>query len=273
MKEKHLDVNGIDVAILTGDEPLEASTLGNPHLAAALVSAYNDWQIAEWLAKDERFYGSIIIAPQDPKLAAEEIHRLGSHPRMVQVISSHGSTMPYGDPYYHPIYEACNEVGLPFAIHLGGNGGINTQPIANGSPRYMVEAHTLLFQPAQTHLVSMIMNGVFEKYPDLIFVVIECGVSWVTPLLWRWDSNYKALRKETPWIKRTPSEYFQSNVRFSSQPLENPANKEHLWSTLEAMNAKETLMFASDYPHWDQDEISALRLPKECTKTYSGSMR
>ena len=46
MKEKHLDVNGIDVAILTGDEPLEASTLGNPHLAAALVSAYNDWQIA-----------------------------------------------------------------------------------------------------------------------------------------------------------------------------------------------------------------------------------
>ena len=68
MKEKHLDVNGIDVAILTGDEPLEASTLGNPHLAAALVSAYNDWQIAEWLAKDERFYGSIIIAPQDPKL-------------------------------------------------------------------------------------------------------------------------------------------------------------------------------------------------------------
>ncbi|WOV91132.1 MAG: amidohydrolase family protein [Candidatus Zeuxoniibacter abyssi] len=263
MKEKHLDVNGIDVAILTGDEPLEASTLGNPHLAAALVSAYNDWQIAEWLAKDERFYGSIIIAPQDPKLAAEEIHRLGSHPRMVQVISSHGSTMPYGDPYYHPIYEACNEVGLPFAIHLGGNGGINTQPIANGSPRYMVEAHTLLFQPAQTHLVSMIMNGVFEKYPDLIFVVIECGVSWVTPLLWRWDSNYKALRKETPWIKRTPSEYFQSNVRFSSQPLENPANKEHLWSTLEAMNAKETLMFASDYPHWDQDEISALRLPKE----------
>ena len=51
MKEKHLDVNGIDVAILTGDEPLEASTLGNPHLAAALGLRYNDWQIAEWLGK------------------------------------------------------------------------------------------------------------------------------------------------------------------------------------------------------------------------------
>ena len=63
--------------------------------------------------------------------------------------------------------------------------------------------------------------------------------------------------------KKNSQRILPKQCSFSSQPLENPANKEHLWSTLEAMNAKETLMFASDYPHWDQDEISALRLPKE----------
>ena len=42
MKSKHLDANKIDAAILTGDEPLESSTLGNPHLGgtAAITKAY-----------------------------------------------------------------------------------------------------------------------------------------------------------------------------------------------------------------------------------------
>ena len=263
MRDRHLDLNGIDIAILTGEEALETSTLANPHYAMALAGAYNDWMINEWLPKDERFYGSLIVAPQDPELAAAEIRRLGEHPRIVQVLVSHGSTMPYGDPFYHPIYRACTEVGLPFTLHLGGNGGINTTAFANGSPRYFAEAHALFPQPAQTHLVSMIINGVFEKFPALSMVVVECGVSWVPPLLWRLDAEWRALRKEIPWVKRPPSEYFHEHVRFTSQPLEQAPNHEHLWAVLEAMQAKDTLMFASDYPHWDQDEISALKLPEE----------
>jgi predicted TIM-barrel fold metal-dependent hydrolase len=94
MKEKHLDKYGIDFAILTGDEPVEASTLANPHYAMALVAAYNDYQIDYWLPKDDRFFGSIVIAPQDPHLAAKEIRRLGGHPRMVQVLASHGAQRP-----------------------------------------------------------------------------------------------------------------------------------------------------------------------------------
>ena len=39
MKEKHLDRHGIDVAVLTGDEPIEASTLANPYYADALCRA------------------------------------------------------------------------------------------------------------------------------------------------------------------------------------------------------------------------------------------
>ncbi|MGI9346899.1 MAG: amidohydrolase family protein [Gammaproteobacteria bacterium] len=261
MRDRHLDLHGIDIAILTGDEPLEVSTLGNPHYAQALASAYNDWLIDQWLPRDERFFGSIIIAPQDPQIAAKEIRRLGKHPRIIQVLASHGSVMPYGDPYYHPIYEACVDVGLPFAVHLGGNGGINTTPFANGSPRYFAEAHGLLFQPAQTHVVSMIMNGVFEKFPSFKFVVIECGVAWAAPLLWRMDAEWKALRKETPWVKRAPSEYFSAHVRLTTQPLERPDNVELLWSCLHAIDGKNTLMFASDYPHWDQDNISDIRLP------------
>jgi predicted TIM-barrel fold metal-dependent hydrolase len=262
MRDRHLDLHGIDAAILTSDEPLELSTLGNGHYAQTLASAYNDWMIEKWLSRDERLYGSIVIAPQDPESAVGEIRRLGGHPRLVQVIASSCSVMPYGDPFYHPIHRACEEAGLPFAIHVGGNGGINTSPHANGSPRYFSEHHTLMCQPAFTHLASMIMNGVFEKYPGLRFVVIECGVSWAAPFMWRLDANWKALRKETPWVRRLPSEYFSEFVRFTTQPLEQPPNIEHLWACLEGMDGRRTLMFASDYPHWDQDYPSSIRLPE-----------
>ncbi|MEY9999089.1 amidohydrolase family protein [Sinorhizobium fredii] len=261
MKEKHLDHYGIDVAILTADEPLEASTLANPYYANALVKAYNDYMVDWWLPKDKRFKGSIVISPTDPHGAAAEIRRLGDNKDIVQVLASHGSQRPYGDPFYHPIFEACAEVGLPFAIHLGGQGGVNHNAIASGPTAFYWETHALLSQPAMTHVASMISNGVFEKYPDLFFVVIECGVSWVPAMLWRLDANYKALRKETPWLKMLPSEYCRRNIRFSTQPLEQPENVKHLWETLEHMDGENTLLFASDYPHWDFDAPTNLHIP------------
>lgn len=264
MKEKHLDRFDISHAILTGDEALEASTLANPYYAAELVRAYNDWMLDEWLSRDSRFKGSIIIAPQGPQLAAAEIRRLGHRPEMVQVLASHGAERPYGDPFYHPIHEACAEVGLPFAMHLGGQGGINHDPIGAGRTTFFWTTHALLPQSAMTHVASMIAHGVFERWPRLYFVVIECGVAWVPSVLWRLDANYKALRKETPWLKMLPSEYLRRNIRFTTQPLEQPATDvQHLWAALEAMYGQETLMFASDYPHWDYDDVQKLQIPPE----------
>ncbi len=267
---QHCDFYHIDYALLTSDEPLEVSTLANPYYAAGLVSAYNDWQIDYWFQQDARFKGSLVISATDPELAAQEIRRVGGHPDMVQVLASEGSQMPFGKPFYHPIYEACAEMNLPFAIHLGGHGGINDLCIANGPSTFSWEAHGLLGQGAMTHLTSMIAHGVFEKHPDLKFVVLECGVTWFPTLLWRLDADYKALKKETPWLKMLPSEYFRRNVRVGTQPLEEARKKEHLWAMLEAMYANETVMFASDFPHWDFDDLNKLPLPPHMRENILG---
>ena len=261
LREQLLDRYDLEYAILTGEEAIEVSTLANGHYASALARAANDWTVEEWLPLDPRLKGSLVVAPQDPRGAAEEIRRLGEHPDVVQVLVSSGSSRPYGDPVYHPIWEAAAEVGLPVGIHLGGQGGVNANPTGCGPPTFFWETHALLCETGMGHVASLIAHGVFERFPNLRFVLIECGVAWLPAILWRLDADYKALRKETPWLRRLPSEYAADHIRLTTQPLEQPADARQLWPLLEAMDGERTLLFASDYPHWDFDDPTTLNLP------------
>jgi predicted TIM-barrel fold metal-dependent hydrolase len=263
MRKLLLDRYHVDYAVLTGEEVEEVSTLGNIYYASALAKAYNDWLIDYWLRLDPRLKGSLIVAPHDPGGAAKEIRRIGAHPDIVQVLVTAGSQRPYGDPFYHPIWQAAADVGLPVAIHLGGQGGVNNGPASAGPPTFYWEAHALHCEPAMGHVGSLIAHGIFEKWPGLTFILIECGVAWLPGILWRLDNDYKALRKETPWLKRLPSEYARDHIRMSTQPIERPANKQHLWDVLEAIDGKNTLLFASDYPHWDFDDPTQLPIPPD----------
>jgi uncharacterized protein len=261
LREQLLDRYDLEYAILTGDEAIEVSTLANARLATALARAANDWTIDAWLSRDARLKGSLVVAPQDPHAAAEEVRRLGEHPGFVQVLVSTGAQRPYGDPFYHPIWEAAAEVDLPIAAHLGGQGGVNANPTGCGPPTFFFEAHALLCESGIGHVASLIAHGVFEKWPNLRFVLIECGVAWLPAILWRLDADYKALRKEAPWLTMLPSEYAARHIRLTTQPLEQPAELRHLWTLLEAIDGENTLLFASDYPHWDFDDPERLHIP------------
>jgi predicted TIM-barrel fold metal-dependent hydrolase len=106
----------------------------------------------------------------------------------------------------------------------------------------------------QAHISSFVFEGVFERYPMLKVAALEGGFAWVPSYLWRMDADWKGLRPQTPWVKRPPSEYVLEHVRFASQPADEPDPPEALGSILEWMHAEQTLMFASDYPHWDWDD-------------------
>jgi predicted TIM-barrel fold metal-dependent hydrolase len=68
------------------------------------------------------------------------------------------------------------------------------------------------------------------------------------------DRHWEELRDELPWVTRRPSDYVRDNVRFSSQPIEEPAEKAQLAAALETAQASRLLMYSSDYPHWDFDD-------------------
>ncbi len=252
--EQLIEPYNIEYAILIHATLLRMGVHPDPGYAAAICSAHNDWLIERWLEPYPQFKGAILVAPQDPPSAVREIERLGDHPDMVEVVMTGAARFPYGQSFYHPIYEAAERKGLPIALHPGAEGsGIGSAPTAVGHPSYYIEWHTNLSQTYMTHLVSLVCEGVFEKFPNLRFVMVEGGVCWLAPLLWRLDKNYKALRVQTPWLKRLPSAYVREHMRFTTQPIEEPEDRKHLLQMFDMIDAENILMFSSDYPHWDFD--------------------
>lgn len=252
MNENLLDKYNLRYAILTGYF-FPAMMKTQFEFATALASAYNDFMIDKWLEKDDRFLGSIQIAPQDPQAAAREIDRIGSHPRIIQVMLSIDSKA-YGDPYYFPIYEAAQRHDLRIAFH---HSTIAYSGLGIG--RTSIERHMNIPQPVMAELSSIICNGVFDKFPDLKFVFLEGGFTWVPFMIWRADREYKSLRAEIPWVKELPSKYIRERVKFSTQPTED-ITADQWMKVMELMGSDEMLIFSTDYPHYDFDSPT-LALP------------
>jgi len=267
VRRQVLDAYSEDIGVLTPADGLAIPVMPSAYRAAALARAHNDWIRERWLAEEPRLRGSIVCPTQDPVAAAAEIRRCAEDERFVQVILVGGSERPYGEPRYLPIFEAAAECGLPVAIHCGAEGiGLAAPSGGAGPPTFYIEWHTLgCAGSIMAHLVSLLCHGVFDRLPSLSVLMMEGGVAWLPGILWRLDTNWRALRVEVPWLERKPSEVVRERIRFTTQPLEHTdGNDKLLFEMLEAVGAPEILCFASDYPHWDSDEPSHMlkRLPE-----------
>lgn len=159
-----------------------------------------------------------------------------------------------GDRYFYPIYEAAIEENLPVMTHVTGAEGtyLGAAPLAAGLTKYYTERYITYPQIAQSNLVNLIFEGVFEKYPELKVIFVEYAFSWLGPMMARMDQSWRNLRIETPWVKKTPSEYVKENVFFTTQPIDEMPKKQ-FDQMIEMVDGKENLLFSSDYPHWDND--------------------
>jgi predicted TIM-barrel fold metal-dependent hydrolase len=219
----------------------------NDYLAKALAGAINDWLVAEWLERDPRLLGSILVPANQSDLAVEEIERLGAHPAIVQILLPVHSRVPYGNRMYQPIFEAAARYGLVVGIHHGGWPGY--PPTSVGWPDYYIETYAGRAQLFQSQLLSLVAEGVFDRLPDLRVSFLESGIAWLPPLLWRFDKDWKGLHRETPWLTRPPSEYVRSHVKFSLQPFDGPKDPGYMELLAEQVGSDQLLMFSTDFPH------------------------
>jgi uncharacterized protein len=257
MQAQHLDPNNVAFGMLN---PLQGGQgLANPDLGAALCHATNEWQLAEWTSKDSRLKASIVVPYEDAEASAAEIRRWAGHKDFVQVLLLSRTAEPLGNRRYWPIYQAAAEAGLPVGVHAFGYGGGTIT--STGWPSHYIEEMVGHAQSCQAGLASMIIEGVFERFPALRIIMIEAGFAWVPAFTWRLDKVWKSLRAETPHLKKLPSEYLKQHVWWTSQPMEEPEPRKHLLDTIKWIGW-DRLLFATDYPHWDFDDPAyALPLP------------
>src|SRR6201995_2880173 len=131
MQQQHLDPNNVALGVLC---PLQTGQgIRNQDLSAALATAVNEWQIAEWTSKDSRLKGSIVVANEDGPAAAAEIRKWAGNKNFIQVLLLSRNVEPLGQRRYWPIYEAAEEAGLPGGGHAFGVRGTSITPA--GWPR------------------------------------------------------------------------------------------------------------------------------------------
>lgn len=245
LREQVLDPGDVEVAVLSCMTGFDS--LRNPYYGADLLRAVNDWQVAEWLDREPRLRAGIVVSSLDPDAAVAEIERLGEDPRFVRVLLPIRADAPYGNRRYHPIYAAASERGLAIGLHAWGLSG--AQPTPNGFSEHYIEdyaAHSII---AQGHLTSLVVEGVFQRFPDLRVSLLECGAAWLPAYLWRLDKNWKGIRREVPWVDRRPSEMLAEQLRISVAPLHAPADLAQLEEVLAMFDWASMLMYASDHPH------------------------
>jgi predicted TIM-barrel fold metal-dependent hydrolase len=242
-----LDRWSADVGILCCDYAVEG--IRNPDAAAAVAAAVNDWLVETWLPADERFRASLVLPIAQPAAAAAEIERLAGHPRVVQALLPVRSPAPYGDRRYLPVFEAAVRAGIAVGLRWGGNPG--NPPTGTGWPSYFAEEHAGMPAAFQTQLLSLIAEGVFERFSDLRVALLGSGFSWLPAFLWRLDKEWRGMRREVPWVRRAPSAAVSEQVRVGLHPIDAPATE--LATVLEELPSDDLLMFCTDHPRWQFD--------------------
>jgi hypothetical protein len=247
-----LDQPSVERVVLGYDLGLSSTSFVHRYFARDLTRAVNDWTVQEWLTRDDRLFGMVLVANSIPSEAAAEIRRVGDHPQMVAVaLGCNGLSRPFGEPAYLPVLEAAAEMGLPIVVQSGADNASDqpSPPIASGYPSTYGEFRAHAPQAIWAHGSSLITEGVFNRFPTLKVLLMGAGAAWLPGWIWKMDYWFKMTAAAYPWMDRLPSEYLADHVRVSTHSLEAPDPPERLAQALGVIDdVEDLLVYTSGYP-------------------------
>jgi predicted TIM-barrel fold metal-dependent hydrolase len=157
-------------------------------------------------------------------------------------------------------------MGLPIVLEAWADAtgdGMNS-PVIGGYPTTYAEYRSFSWHSHMAHTSSLVIGGVFNRFPDLRVLLIGGGATWLPGHMWRLDYWYKKnARREAQWLTKLPSEYCIDHIRLGTYEIETP-RPELLAKALRGVAGIERmLLYASCYPNIDADDPgeAATRLP------------
>lgn len=158
---------------------------------------------------------------------------------------------PLYSPAYEPIFAVCEELGMPLNHHAGGSVPDFGPYLPQSMAMFMLEVTWW----AHRSLWHLIYSGVFERHPNLQYILTEVGTSWVRDTLAKLDGFYDRMKYNDqcseyifggPTVAKLslrPSEYFARQVQLGASFL--PRGD----CALRHEVGLDRIMWGADYPH------------------------
>lgn len=255
VKEQVRDAYGVDYAILNTEAQPDQLTKTEHALQEA--RAYNNVLLDRFLDGYDNHLGLCSVAAREPEEAAEEIDRMGSEKQVVGVYfwAGHEYQLPLGDPHYDVMYRAMEDNDLTPVYHTAM---VDRHfPVLRKMEKFTSVLNLNAPYGLMLTLTSLVNNGVPEKFPDLDFVVVEGGIGWVPYMMSRMNRNFGEWRAELPLLEKSPEEYIRDSFYFSTQPIGEFRDAEHMVKTMEILGL-DSLVFSTDHPHHDFDNPATI---------------
>jgi predicted TIM-barrel fold metal-dependent hydrolase len=251
-----LEPEGVDVMVIYGPEYDMWLDGIDPELQAAMARAYNRWGAEMREQSGGRVLASGPIPLNDVARAVEEItyahDELGV--RCFWARPDHFNHRNLGNRYYDPVYGLLQDLDCAFATHEYM--GLNA--VSAGSERFttFTEWHTIVHpHEAQAAILSMIVNGVFERFPRLRCAYMEAGCGWLPSWLHRIDEHLElAGAVEAPDLTMSATQYFQRNCWISAECEDSFVADVVRWM------GDGHIVFETDFPHPDSKYPDATAL-------------
>jgi predicted TIM-barrel fold metal-dependent hydrolase len=212
--------------------------------------------MVDFCSSDERLLPIGYLPLTDPQRArqlAAEALTLGSRALWVPSDAPAGISPAHTD--FDPVWSLLQEAHVPIVLHVGGGALLPKEYHRNGKPlprdwsgggeTLRMKDFPVLHQSPERFLSCMVLDGVFERFPELHCGVIELGAAWVPALLQHVDAAATYFGKFEPIIKElslVPSDYLRRQVRFTPLVFEDVQ-----WLIDSA--GPELFLFSTDYPH------------------------
>lgn len=217
-------------------------------LANAYCRAYNTWQAEYRQQAGPRVVPMALINWRDVEAAAAELARclaLGFGGVFVppEIVSGQRP----GQAHFDPIWRLCEEAGVPGCLHVIVRFGGSARPFAS----WLETAPGPIFGfglGATGQLIpavaSMVLDGLFDRFPALKVVCVEAGCGFAAYLMDRLDEKHHFFKASSPLALR-PGDYLRRNVYFVAEPEERTVG-----AMLELVG-EDRILWGSDFPHVD----------------------
>lgn len=227
-----------------------------PELRYGATRAHNR-AMSDFCSEDSRLMGVGVIPLHEPELAMIELD-FAIQSGLEAIWIPHyacGDRSP-GHTALDMFWQKLSAEGIPFLIHVGGsplqldkswsdNGKPPSKDWMGGGENVRAKDMVVMHQGPETFISMMILDGVFERHPNLRGASVELGASWVPEMLQRLDyvvKTWSRVDKNLDAIKRKPSEQIIEQMAFT------PFAHENVGSLMDASDPK-LYLFSSDYPH------------------------